>query len=188
MSLDDVGQRVGVTRETIRRLEARDTWLDAERASEIALAIGVPKEVLGFSYAVDAYGWAVKAVPVVGAITNNDEVKYEPTGRCVAGGAHLPAGTLGLDIRQGKMRGALLVYRGDKLEPMTPDILIRQGSNENFISHLTDGTTWWRHITPAAKQNLYHVQSRHLDPLNDVQIEWVSCGISTGRPSGGRGG
>lgn len=174
MSLEDVGKLVGVTRETIRRLEERDTWLDAARAAEIARALGLPKEILGFSYAADAYGWAAKAVPVVGSIIANDEVKFEQTGRRVAGGAHLPVGSVGLDIKHGKMRGWLLVYRGEGLEPITDDVLHQQGFNENFISHLVDGTTWWRHITPAAKPNLYHVNSRHLDPLNDVQIKWVA--------------
>lgn len=174
MSPSDVGKLVGVTRETIRRLENRDTWLVAERAAEIARALNLPKEVLGFSYAADAYSWAAKAIPVVGAIVDNDEVKFEQTGRRVAGGAHLPVGSVGLDIKQGKMRGWLLVYRNEGLEPTSDDVLHRQGFNENFISRLADGTTWWRHIRPAAKPNLYHVNSRHLDPLNDVRIEWVA--------------
>ena len=165
---------VGVTRETIRRLEDRDTWLEIERAAEIARALGVAKEVLGFSHAADAYGWAAKEIPVVGSIIANDEVKFEQTGRRVAGGAHLPVGSVGLDIKHGKLRGWLLVYRDEGLEPITDDVLQRQGFNENFISHLVDGTTWWRHITPAAKSNFYHVSSKHLDPLNDVQIQWVT--------------
>lgn len=174
MSLEAVGKLVGVTRETIRRLEDRDTWLDSERAAEIARALDLPKEVLGFSYAADAYSWAAKAVPVVGSVIAHDEVKFEQTGRLVAGGANLPVGSVGLEIKQGKMRGWLLVYRGDAQEPINGEVLHRQGLTENFISHLVDGTTWWRHITPAAKPNFYHVNSRHLDPLHDVQIEWVA--------------
>lgn len=181
LSLENVGKLVGVTRETIRRLKERDTWLDAERASEIALVIGVPKEVLGFSYAPDAYRWAAKVLPFIGWIDNGDEVVFEQTGRCVAGAAHLPAGSVALETRHGKMRGCLLVYGEKKLEPMTADVLIRQGARENFTSHLSDGTTWWRHIISAAKQNFFHLSSRHLDALHDVQIQWVTeiIGIET---------
>lgn len=174
MTLEDVAKNVGVSRETIRKLEERDTWLDTDRTAQIARALNVPKEVLGFSYAADAYGWAAKPLLVVGSITPNDEISFGQTGRRVAGGPHLPPGSVALNIRHGKMRGWLLVYREDRLEPMSSDVLIRQGSNENFISHLTDGTTWWRHITPAAKHNLFHLNSRHVDPLNDVEIEWVA--------------
>lgn len=174
MSLEDVGKLVGVSRETIRKLEERDTWLDTDRAGQIACALNVPKEVLGFSYAKDAYGWAARAVPIIGSILSNDEVKFEQTGRRVAGGAHLPVDSVGLDIKHGKMRGWFLVYRDAGLEPISGDVLHRQGFNENFISHLVDGTSWWRHITPAAKSNFYHINSPHLDPLYDVQIEWVA--------------
>src|SRR5689334_14265777 len=55
MSLERLGKVVGVSREAIRRLEERDTWLDAERAGEIGSALGVPKELIGFSDAADAY-------------------------------------------------------------------------------------------------------------------------------------
>lgn len=174
MSLEDVGKIVGVSRETIRKLEERDTWLDTDRAAQIARALSVPKEVLGFSYAADAYGWAAKALPVVGSIAANDEVLFEQTGRRVAGGAHLPPGSVALDIKQGKMRGWLLVYRENAMEPMTKEILERQGPDEKFIAHLVNGTTWWRHIAPASKRNIYHLNSRYLDPLNDVEIEWVA--------------
>lgn len=174
ISLAEIGKQVGVSRETIRKLEERDTWLDADRAGKIARVLGVPTEVLGYSYAPDAYGWAAKALPVVGSITANDEVKFGQTGPRVAGSPRSPAGSVGLCVSQGKMRGWLLVYSENSLEPMSSDVLVRQGSNENFISHLTDGTTWWRHIAPAAKRNFYHVNSRHLDPLNDVEIEWVA--------------
>ena len=174
MSLEDVGKIVGVSRETIRKLEERDTWLDVERAAEIGRALSVPKEVLGFSYAADAYGWAAKALPVVGSVAANDEVVFEQMERRVAGGAHLPAGSVALDIKQGKMRGWLLVYREGAMEPMTKEVLERQGPDEKFIAHLADGTTWWRHITPASKRNIYHLNSRYLDSLNDVEIEWVS--------------
>ncbi|ULK95984.1 helix-turn-helix transcriptional regulator [Bradyrhizobium sp. I71] len=174
LSLEKVGKLIGVTRETIRRLEERDTWLDAERAFEIGLILGVPKEALGFSYAQDAYGWAARVLPVVGSIGDGDEVMFEQTSRCRAGAAHLPAGSVALEIRHGKMRGWLLVYNERSLEPMTADVLSRQGANEYFISHITDGTTWWRHISPAAEQRLFHLTSRHLDAIHDVQIEWVA--------------
>nr|WP_277998169.1 helix-turn-helix transcriptional regulator [Bradyrhizobium symbiodeficiens] len=170
MSLEDVGKLVGVTRETIRRLEERDTWLDTDRADQIGKALSVPLEVLGFSYATDAYSSAAKALPVVGSITSDDKVQFEQTGRRVAGGAHLPAGSVALDINQGKMRGWLLVYREEAMEPISQYVLLRQGQNENFSSHLADGTTWWRHIKPAAKQGFYHLNSRYLEPLDDVQM------------------
>ena len=174
MSLEDVGKIVGVSRETIRKIEERDTWLDVDRAAQIGRALNVPKEVLGFSYAADAYGWGAKALPVVGSIRANDEVVFTQTGRCVAGGAHLPPDSVALDIQQGKMRGWLLVYRDGAREPMSKEILERQGPDEKFIVHLSDGTTWWRHIAPASKRHVYHLNSRYLDPLTDVEIEWVT--------------
>ncbi|MBR0847258.1 helix-turn-helix transcriptional regulator [Bradyrhizobium diazoefficiens] len=173
MSLESVGHQVGVSSETIRRLEERDTWLDPDRAAQIARALGVPMEVLGFSYAPDSYGWAAKALSIVGSVAD-DKVKFHTSGRRVAGSSRLPVGSVGLDITQGKMRGWLLVYREDGIEPMTSDVLARQGFKENFLSHLADGTTRWGQITPAAKHDLYHITSRNMDPLNDVQIEWVA--------------
>ncbi|QPF88620.1 helix-turn-helix transcriptional regulator [Bradyrhizobium commune] len=175
LSLQDLGKLVGVTRETIRRIEERDTWLDAERATEIGRALSLPKEAIGFSTAPDAYTWAAKSLSVVGYVAANDEIKdSDLSSRRLAGSSHLPDDSVALDIQQGKMRGWLLVYRPESSEPMTKDVLERQGSDEKFIACLEDGTTWWRHITPAARSNLYHLNSRYQDPINDVRIAWVA--------------
>lgn len=175
LSLQGLGKLVGSTRETIRRLEERDTWLDAERASAIGRALSLPKEVIGFSVAPDAYTWAAKSLSVVGYVTANDEIKDSgPPCRRVAGGSHLPEGSVALEIQQGKMRGWLLVYCPESSELMTRNVLERQGPDENFLVCLEDGSTWWRHITPAARSGLYHLNSRYLDPIQDVRIAWVA--------------
>lgn len=184
MSLQDLGERVGFTRETIRRLEERDTWLDAGRASAIGRALNLPKEVIGFSHAPDAYSWAAKSLSIFGSVVANDEINFgNLTCRRVAGGPHLPEGSVALDIQQGKMRGWLLVFCPESSEPMTKAVLERQGPDENFLSCLEDGTTWWRHITPAARSGLYHLNSRHQDPIHDVRIAWVAkiVGIESAR-------
>ncbi|MGY3240071.1 transcriptional regulator with XRE-family HTH domain [Bradyrhizobium sp. USDA 4448] len=175
MSLQDLGEMVGVTRETIRRLEERDTWLDADRATTIGRALSLPKEVVGYSTAPDAYTWAAKSLRVDGYVTARDEIKdLGPPYRRVAGGSHLPEDSVAFDIQHGKMRGWLLVYRPEAAEPMSKIVLERQGPDEKFITCLENGTTWWRHITPAARSGLYHLNSRYQDPIHDVRIRWVA--------------
>jgi transcriptional regulator with XRE-family HTH domain len=170
----DLGDKLGTSGETIRKLEQCDTWLDANRAMEIGRVLRVPYELLGFSYAPDAYAWAAKAVPVVGEITANDEVKFAETNRCVAGGAHLPQGCVALEVKVGKMRGWQLVYREAAQQAMSREILAQQGNCEKLLVHLVNGTTWWRHIQRASTNDLFHLYSQHLDTINDVRIAWVS--------------
>jgi hypothetical protein len=141
---------------------------------KIGRILRIPYELLGFSYASDAYAWATKAVPVVGEITANDEVKFAETDRCVAGGAHLPQGCVALEIKIGKMRGLYLIYREDAQLAVSKELLARQGNRENFLVHLVNGTTWWRHIVPSLTTELYHLHSQYLDMINDVRIAWVS--------------
>lgn len=174
MSLEVLGSCLGVSRETIRHLEERDTWLEADRAAEIGKVLGVPKEALGFSDAPNAYVWAAKAVPVVGSVIANDEVCYSETGRRMAGSSHLPADAVALDIRHGKLRGWLLFYRNVVRQPMSQDVLERQGFAEKFIVNLRNGTTWWRHIKPASERSLFHLNSPYLCSIQDVEISWVS--------------
>lgn len=165
---------MGVSGETIRRLEERDTWLDAERAAAIAKALGVPKEVLGFSNAPDAYAWAAKAVPVIGSVIVDDLVKYRKTERRVVGGSHLPSDSVALDITRGKLRGWMLFYREGFREPMSEEVLKRQGLAPKFIVTLNDGTTWWRTIRPASEQHLFHLDAPFMQSVNHVEIAWVS--------------
>ncbi|MGX4804846.1 helix-turn-helix transcriptional regulator [Bradyrhizobium guangdongense] len=175
MSLEDVGKIIGVSRETIRKLEDRDTWLDPERATEIGHALGLPKEIIGFSYAPNPYSWAARSLWVVGSVSAQDEITFgDAPHRHVAGGSHLPEDSVALDIQQGKMRGWLLVFRPESSERMSKSVLERQGLQENFIACLDDGATWWRHISPAARQGRYHLNSRHQDPIHDVRIAWVA--------------
>jgi hypothetical protein len=162
-----------VSGETIRKLEQCDTWLDADRAVEIGRILHVPYELLGFSYVSHGYAWATRAIPVVGEITANDEVKFVETDRHVAGGAHLPRGCVALHIKIGKMRGLYLIYQKDAQLAISKDILARQGDRERFLVHLVNGTTWWRHIVPSPATDLYHLHSQYLDTLNDVRIAWV---------------
>lgn len=182
VSLAHLGKRLGVTGETIRRLEDRHTWLDAERAEEIGKALGVPKELLGFSDAPDAYAWAARAVPVIGSVIAEDEVRYLKTGRRVAAGSYLPADAVALDIKQGKLRGWILFYRGSSREPISKDILERQSLAEMFVVNLKSGTTWWRHIKPSSGQARFHLDSPHLCSLTDVEISWVSEVIALQAP------
>ncbi|WP_271570229.1 helix-turn-helix transcriptional regulator [Bradyrhizobium sp. CCBAU 11386] len=174
LSLARLGRLLGVTGETIRRLEERDTWLDAERAAEIGKALGVPKEVLGFSDTPDAYAWAAKAIPVIGSVIADDQVRYCTTGRRVAGGSHLPSDAVALDIIHGKLRGWMLFYREGFREPMSKEVLKRQGLAEKFIVNLRNGTTWWRNIKPASERHIFHLNSPYLQSVNDVEISWVS--------------
>lgn len=175
MSLEDLGRIIGVSRETIRKLEERDTWLDPERATAIGRALGLQKEIIGFSYAPNAYSWGARSLWVVGSVSAQDEITFGGApDRHVAGGSHLPEDSVALDIRQGKMRGWLLVFRPESSERMSKGVLERQGAQENFIACLEDGTTWWRHISPAARQGRYHLNSRHQDPIHDVRIAWVA--------------
>lgn len=174
LAREEVGRKLGLSGETVRKLEQCDIWLDANRAVEISRILRVPYELLGFSYAYDAYAWATKAVPVVGEITANDEVKFVETDRLVAGGAHLPQGCVALHIKNGKMRGMYLIYQQAAQLQMSREILSRQGNHEHFLVHLVNGTTWWRHIVPSPATDLYHLHSQHLDMINDVRIAWVS--------------
>ena len=123
----EVARRIGTSGETIRKLERGDTWLDADRAQELGRALRVPYELLGFSYARDAYAWAAKALPVVGMITGADEVRFVETGRGIAGGAHLPAGCVALEINVGKLRGWHLAYQELEQHAMSDGILTCQG-------------------------------------------------------------
>jgi transcriptional regulator with XRE-family HTH domain len=173
VTLEDLAGRLGISRETIRRLEERDTWLDAERAAEIGNVLGVPKEFLGFSDAPDAYAWAARAVPVVGSVIADDEVRYRETGRRVAGGSYLPSDAVAVVISKGKLRGWMLFCSGLR-EPIGKDILERQGPVEKFIVHLENGTTWWRHIEPASERTLFHLNSPRHCSVTDVDISWVS--------------
>lgn len=174
LTRQEVGRKLGVSGETVRKLEQCDTWLDANRAVEISRIFRVPHELLGFSYASDAYAWATKAVPVVGEITANDEVKFVETDRRIAGGAHLPQGCVALHIKIGKMRGLYLIYQQAAQLQMSREVLSRQGNQVHFLVHLVNGTTWWRHIVPSPATDLYHLHSQHLDMINDVRIAWVS--------------
>lgn len=115
-----------------------------------------------------------RANGAIGSVTANDEIKFEETGRRVACGAHLPPFSVALDIQQGKLRGWLLVYKGDFREPISADVLERQGSTEKFIVNLRNGTTWWRHVSAASRSHLFHLGSRYCDPINDVEVTWVS--------------
>ncbi|MGY4607017.1 DNA-binding XRE family transcriptional regulator [Bradyrhizobium sp. USDA 4474] len=169
----ELGHKLGVSGETIRKLEQCDTWLDADRARKIGRILSVPYELIGFSYASDAYAWATRAIPVVGEIAANDEVQFRETDRCVAGGAHLPQGCVALVINIGKMRGWYLVFRKDAQLALSKELLAQQGNRENFVVHLVDGTTWWRHIRRASTIDLYHLHSPYLDMINDVRIAWV---------------
>ncbi|MBR1092697.1 helix-turn-helix transcriptional regulator [Bradyrhizobium manausense] len=170
----DLGRKLGVAGETIRKLEQCDTWLDADRAVEIGRILGVPYELLGFSYASDAYAWATKAVPVVGEITANDQVKFARTDRIVAGSAHLPQGCVALEIKIGKMRGWNLIYQEAAQLSMSSELLAQQGNRENFLVHLVNGTTWWRHVLRAQTIGLHHLQSQYVDVITDARIAWVS--------------
>lgn len=172
LSLAELGNRLGVRGETIRRLEERDTWLNIDRAAEIGVALGIPKEILGFSDAPDAYAWAAKAVPVIGSVIADDEVRYRNRRHRIAGAPTLPSDVVALDIQQGKMKGWFLFCRSGVREPMSNDVLRRQGRAEKFIVNLKDGTAWWRHII-ASQQNLYHLTSPHLRSVSDAEISWV---------------
>lgn len=182
VSLAHLGRLLGVTGETIRRLEERDTWLDAERAAEIGKALGVPKEALGFSDTPDAYAWAARAIPVIGSVIADDQVRYCKIGRRVAGGSHLPSDAVALDITQGKLRGWMLFYRGSSREPISKDILERQSLAEMFVVNLKSGTTWWRHIRPSSGRDRFHLDSPHLCSVTDVEISWVSEVIALQAP------
>lgn len=174
VTLAQIGNRLGVTGETIRRLEDRHTWLDAERAEEIGKALGVPKELLGFSDAPDAYAWAARAVPVIGSVIAEDEIRYFETGRRVGGGSYLPADAVALDIKQGKLRGWMLFYRASSRKPISKDILERQSLAEMFVVNLKSGTTWWRHIKLSSGRDRFHLDSPHFCSVTDVEISWVS--------------
>jgi transcriptional regulator with XRE-family HTH domain len=182
VSLEQIANRLGVSRETIRRVEDRHTWLDAERAEKIGKALGVPKELLGFSDAPNAYAWAARAVPVIGSVIAEDEVRYFQTGRRVGGASNLPADAVALDIKQGKLRGWMLFFRGSICEPVSKDILERQRLAEMFVVHLKNGTTWWRHIKPSSGRDRFHLDSPHLSSLTDVEISWVSEVIALQAP------
>ncbi|MET4481427.1 DNA-binding XRE family transcriptional regulator [Bradyrhizobium sp. F1.13.3] len=170
----ELGRKLGISGETIRKLEQCDIWLDANRAAEIGRVLCVPYELLGFSYASEPYVWAAKPIPVVGEITANDEVKFAQTDHYVAGGAHLPHGCVALDIKVGKMRGWHLTYRENAQQTMSREVLAQQRQCENFLVHLVNGTTWWRYIQPSLTNDRYHLHSRCLDTINDVRIAWVS--------------
>lgn len=173
LSLAHLAKLLGVTGETIRRFEQRHTWLDEERAAEIAKALRVPKEVLGFSDTPDAYAWAAKAIPVIGTVIEDDQVRYRKTGRRVAG-SHLPSDAVALDVARGKLRGWMLYYRAEVREPMSEEILKRQGRAPKFIVNLNDGTTWWRKIRPSSEQHLFHLDAPFMQTVSHVEISWVS--------------
>ncbi len=52
--------------------------LTPEWAERIGEVVRVPKELLAFSDDPDAYGWAVKAVPVVGSIDADLRINFSP--------------------------------------------------------------------------------------------------------------
>lgn len=175
LSLAELSQKLGYSRETVRRLEERDVWLSAERASAIGRVLRIPKEVLGFSSAPNAYQWAAKSFWVKGYVNAQDELKDDDTlRRHLAGSSNLPEDIFAYEILQGKLRGRFLVYRPESSENMSKDVLDRQGLGETFIACLHDGSLWWRHITPAARSGLYHLTSRYQDPILDVKIAWVA--------------
>ncbi|RTM12096.1 MAG: XRE family transcriptional regulator [Bradyrhizobiaceae bacterium] len=171
---EKLGRQIGVSGETIRKLENCDIWLDADRARELGAVLDIPYDLIGFSYAHDAYAWAVKALPVVGKITQEDEVKFAEGDRDVAGGAHFPAGCVALEVTSGKMRGWHLVYHERERNAVSRDILRRQGQCEKYLVHLVSGTTWWRRLQQSSTQDLYHLSSQHLDTIYDARVAWVS--------------
>ncbi|MBR1092696.1 helix-turn-helix transcriptional regulator [Bradyrhizobium manausense] len=173
MSQAQLGSLIGVSGETIRRIENRDTWLDEALATEIGMALDLPKEAVGFSDAPDGYTWAAKAVPLVGSVIAEDEVRYRKTRRRVAGSPSLPQDAVALVIRQGKMKGWLLFHRGVQ-EPMSDGVLLRQGRAEKFIACLQSGRTWWRNISIGAERDVFDLISSDYPSIRDVKIIWVT--------------
>lgn len=178
MSLEVLARNLQLSRETVRRLEERDIWLEADRAAQISKVLGVPKEVLAFSQEPNAYTWAAKAVPLIGSVIAEDEVRYRKTGRRVFGRSYLPATVVALDIQHGKLHGWLLFSKALS-EPMTQNVLERQGNAEKFIAGLKNRTQWWRHIKPASDRNRFHLNSPYLSPIQDAEIfrVWEIVGL-----------
>ena len=78
MTLTDVAKALKTNHQTIQRLETGKMRLTPEWAERIGEVVRVPKELLAFSDDPDAYGWAVKAVPVVGSIDADLRINFSP--------------------------------------------------------------------------------------------------------------
>lgn len=180
-TLMEVAAALNTSHQTIQRLEKRQMILTPEWADRISPVIGgVPAQLIGFSYAPDAYMWAASAVPIVGTVEPDLHVSTaDKPYRCI-GVRNNPAGDSCIAIELGRealppLAGWLILIDDTRVERMNRSVLERQNEmRRQFIVRIKDGTMWWRRIVPSAKRNFYHLEFDHKPTIYDVEIESVS--------------
>jgi hypothetical protein len=179
-TLMEIAAALNTKHQTIGKLETRQTILTPEWADRIGSLIGVPAQLIGFSYAPDAYIWAAKAVPVIGTVNADMRIEAAEPPYCSVGiwQRPVPASTFAVTIGReafSQLSGYLLLFDDTKRERVTPAVISRQNQQDKkFIVHLIDGSMWWRRIVPGAKRNRYHLESVHKSLIENVEIESVS--------------
>lgn len=186
-STTDLAKVVGLSRTQIGRLEDRTRRLDPGWAKKIGNALGVPYGDIGYSDSPEAYSWATKAIPVIGSLDHEFQVKLQTEGHVehIASMVGVSEDTAALTIHSGVFvfEGMFMLFENGNREDMSKGILDRQASGERFIVHLFDGTTWCRRIQPGTRKNRWHLSAPGVEPILDIEIDWVSrvMGAQPGR-------
>jgi transcriptional regulator with XRE-family HTH domain len=181
MTLEQLAAALHTFQQNIGRYERRDRELSEQSAKDIAAVLGVPYELIGFSDSPDAYVWAAKAVPVIGAMNAEHLIEYCETTRRI-GVTDRPPGTVAVELTEGEPSGWFLLYDADAFEPVTKTVLTRQDAHQKFVVRTADGRTYWRQIVPSHRRNRYHLQAKHCDPIYDIELDSVSEVLDFERP------
>jgi transcriptional regulator with XRE-family HTH domain len=181
MTLEQLAAALHTFQQNIGRYERRDRELTEKTAKEIAKVLGVPYELIGFSDSPDAYIWAAKAVPVIGAMNAEHLIEPRETGLRI-GVTDRPPGTVAVKLTEVEPSGWFLLYDADAFEPVTKAVLARQDAHQKFVSRTADGRTYWRQIVPSHRRNRYHLQAKLCDPIYDIELHSVSEVLDFERP------
>jgi transcriptional regulator with XRE-family HTH domain len=181
-----LADEIGTSPQQIRRLESGQRQLDPEWAARIGKALDVPAEDIGYSDSPDAYPWATRAIPVMGALHPGLQVDlHEEPIEKIGSFTVLSDSVAAILIMPGTLpliEGMYLLFDRVAVD-ISPEILVRQETGERFIIRLFDGTAWWRRIQSGSRKNRYHLSAPGVEPILDVEIDTVSrvVGVQPGR-------